>query len=270
MFASTDDDRARDAARLIWQHWAAGTTMATLPDTCRPASRAAGYAVQRALQGAAGETLFGWKVAATSIAGQQHIRVSGPIAGRLFAGRVVPAGGEVPSAGNRMRVAEPEFAFRMGRTLAPRAAAYTVDEVLDAVDTLHPAIEIPDSRFEPFVTAGEPQLIADDACAWRFMPGEPTTADWRTLDLARHAVHGSVSRADGTRWSRDGSGAAVLGDPRVALAWLANELSTLGIALEAGLVVSTGTCMQPLELVPGDAVTFDYGVLGGIGMRFAA
>jgi 2-keto-4-pentenoate hydratase len=268
--ASTDDDRARTAARLIWQHWTAGTTIATLPEDCRPATRAAGYAVQAALQGAARESLFGWKVAATSTAGQQHIRVSGPMAGRLYAGRVVPAGGEVPSAGNRMRVAEPEFAFRMRRTLAPRGSAYSVDEVLDAVDALHPAIEIPDSRFEPFVAAGEPQLIADDACAWRFMLGAATTADWRALDLARHAVHGTVKRADGTRSSRDGSGAAVLGDPRIALAWLANELRMLGIPLDAGLVVSTGTCMQPLELVPGDAVVFDFGVLGTIGMRFAA
>ena len=46
-------------------------------------------------------------------------------------------------AGNRMRVAEPEFAFRMGRDLAPRDADYSVDEVLAAVATLHPAIEIP-------------------------------------------------------------------------------------------------------------------------------
>ena len=46
-------------------------------------------------------------------------------------------------------------------------------EVLDAVDTLHPAIEIPDSRFADYVKAGEAQLIADNACAHLFVLGAP-------------------------------------------------------------------------------------------------
>ena len=53
----------------------------------------------------------------------------------------------------------------------------------DAVDTLHPAIELPDSRFADFVKAGEAQLIADNACAHLFVLGAPTTADWRAVDL---------------------------------------------------------------------------------------
>ena len=103
-------------------------------------------------------SLFGWKIAATSEAGQKHINVAGPLAGRIFAERVVPDGGTASMAGNEMRVGEPEFAFRMGRGLPPRATPYSVDEVLRAVDTLHPAIELPDSRFADFVKAGEAQL----------------------------------------------------------------------------------------------------------------
>lgn len=58
-------------------------------------------------------------------------------------------------AGNAMRVGEPEFAFRMARDLAPRATPYSVDDVLNAVATLHPAIELPDSRFADFVSAAK-------------------------------------------------------------------------------------------------------------------
>jgi len=64
--------------------------------------------------------------------------------------------------------------------------------------------------------------------------------------------------------ARDGIGANVLGDPRVALAWLANELSALGITLRAGQVVTTGTCLVPLEIAPGDHVRMDFGALGRV------
>ena len=116
-------------------------------------------------------SLFGWKIAATSEAGQKHINVAGPLAGRIFAERVIPDGGTASMAGNEMRVGEPEFAFRIGRSLPPRAVQSSVEEVLDAVDTLHPAIELPDSRFADFITAGEAQLIADNACAHLFVLG---------------------------------------------------------------------------------------------------
>ncbi|MET0508628.1 MAG: hydratase, partial [Burkholderiaceae bacterium] len=65
-----------------------------------------------------------------------------------------------------------------------------------------------------------------------------------------------------------GSGRAVLGDPRTALAWLANELPRRGQWLKAGQVVTTGACMTPLEVLPGDGVTADYGKIGSVSVRF--
>jgi 2-keto-4-pentenoate hydratase len=62
----------------------------------------------------------------------------------------------------------------------------------------------------------------------------------------------------------------VLGDPRVALTWLANELSSLGIILRAGQVVTTGTCLVPLEIAPGDHVRMNFGVLGRVECRLSA
>ena len=55
--------------------------------------------------------------------------------------------------------------------LPPRAAPYTIEEVLAAVETLHPAIEVPDSRYEDFAKVGAAQLIADNACAHYFVLG---------------------------------------------------------------------------------------------------
>src|SRR5262249_10253563 len=159
-----------------------------------------------------------------------------PQAGRIMADKVIADGGTASMHGNEMRVAEPEFCFRMARDLPPRATPYSVAEVLDAVGTLHPAIEIPDSRFADFVSAGEAQLIADNACAHLCGLGDATGADWRSRDLVEEKP---VTTMRGQRYV--GHGKNVLGDPRLALAWLANELSSLGITLRAGEVVTTGT-----------------------------
>jgi 2-keto-4-pentenoate hydratase len=163
-----------------------------------------------------------------------------------------------------MRVAEVEFAFRMGQDLPPRRTVYETKEVLAAVETLHPAIEIPDSRFEDFAVVGAPQLIADNACAHLFVLGSEATVDWRKMDLAEHAAAGRVSG----RPEEQGKGANVLGDPRLALTWLANELSQLGITLKAGQVVTTGTCMIPLAVERGDEVFASLGTLGEVSVRF--
>ena len=252
------------ASRMLHEHWRAGTKIAALEDWHRPVNRADGYAIQAAIERYSTTHLFGWKIAATSEAGQKHINVAGPMAGRILSETVIPDGGTASMAGNEMRVAEPEFAFRMRVDLPARSAPYSVQQVLDAVDTLHPAIEIPDSRFADFAGAGEAQLIADNACAHLFVLGPATSADWRAMDLIEHRpviiMHGETFT---------GHGKNVLGDPRVALAWLANELRQLGINLKAGRVVTTGTCHPPLRIKAGDFCAADFGVLGKVSVGFS-
>jgi 2-keto-4-pentenoate hydratase len=252
------------ASDLLWEHWQQGRRLPALPEAIRPATLEDGYAVQALLEPRVSTPLFGWKIAATSQAGQRHIGVDGPLGGRLLRERARNSGAQLPLRDNQMRVAEPEFAFRLARDLPPRAQPYTIQEVLAAVDTLHPAIEIPDSRYDDFARVGAAQLIADNACAHYFVLGPPAPADWRARDLAQHAVTASVTG----KLRRDGTGANVLGDPRVALAWLANQLSRLGITLAAGQAVTTGTCLIPLPVEPGDHVIADFGNLGTVEVRF--
>lgn len=98
------------------------------------------------------------------------------------------------------------------------------------------------------------------------MLGPRASDGWRKIDLAAHRVFGRV----GNSLEREGKGENVLGDPRVALAWLANELSRHGITLKAGQVVTTGTCMTPLKFAAGDLVVADFGVIGTVRARFAS
>lgn len=259
-----EKNQIQSASQTLYDHWRAGTKLATLGDGMRPADRVDGYAIQAALERFSATHLFGWKIAATSEAGQKHINVPGPMAGRILAETVIPDGGTASMAGNEMRVAEPEFAFRMKTDLPARSTPYTVQQVLDAVDTLHPAVEIPDSRFGDFVSAGEAQLIADNACAHLFVLGPATTADWRSMDLIEQRP---VTTMRGQQFI--GHGKNVLGDPRVALTWLANELRQLGVTLKAGRVVTTGTCHPPLPIAAGDFCAMDFGVLGKVSVRFS-
>ncbi len=253
------------AAAMLWQHWRQSTRLDELPAHCRPASRAEGYAIQAELAKLSGQRIVGWKIAATSTAGQQHIRVDGPLAGCLLSARAVEAGARVSLAGNNMKVAEAEFAFRMGSPLPKRALAYSVAEVLAAVASLHPAIEVPDSRYQDFTRVGAAQLIADVACACWFLIGPATRADWRAIDLAQHGVAAYRNGA----LAGQGSGAKVLGDPRAALAWVANELCTHGEGLRAGDVVITGTCLTPVPVTAGDSVKADFGDFGALELGFS-
>lgn len=259
-----DPEKSRAASRLLVGHWDNGTRLDAIPQALRPQTRMDGYAIQSHVVDRSSAPLFGWKIAATSLAGQRHINVDGPMAGRLLAEKSVEVGGTVSLATSRMRVAEIEFAFRFGRQLPPRPAPYEIAEVMEAVATLHPAIEVPDSRYDDFCAVGALQLIADNACANLFVIGEAADDDWRDVDLAKHKVVGFVSGK--TRY--DGTGAAALGDPRIALTWIVNELSGLGIALEPGQVVITGTCVTPISVEPGDEVIGDLGRFGRVSVRF--
>jgi 2-keto-4-pentenoate hydratase len=256
------DAGLKAASDLLYRHWQDQTRLDTLPEAMRPADRAEGYRVQACIMAYTHKPLFGWKIAATSVAGQAHINVDGPLAGRLLAERVIEDGGECPLGNNLMQVAEMEFAFRMAQDLIPQDRPYSQDEVMAAVASLHPAIEIPDSRFNDFTAVGLAQLVADNACAHRFVLGPAATADWRRLDLAGHAVRAFKGGA----LAGEGTGANVLGDPRIALAWLVNELSRHGLTLRAGEVVTTGTCVKPVEIAIGDRIQGDFGVLGQVSL----
>ena len=252
------------AADELWRHWSRSLRLRAPAEHCRPADRAEAYLIQAKLAESSGEEVIGWKIAATSTAGQAHINVDGPLAGRLLKNRVLESGAAVSLLGNLMRVAEAEFAFRFRRDLGKREQPYRTDEVMEAIDSLHPAIEVPDSRYEDYTVAGAPQLIADNACAHWFILGEKAGDGWRERDLAQRNVDGYKNG----KLAAKGKGANVLGGPRIALTWIANELIRFGDGLCAGQVVTTGTCITPIPVAPGDQVRMDFGIFGSVEARF--
>jgi 2-keto-4-pentenoate hydratase len=240
--------------------WRRQQRCAGLPKDLAPASKAEAYAVQALIEKESSQPLFGWKIAATSTAGQKHIGVDGPLAGRYISERCVCDQMTVPFGHNHMKVAEVEFAFRMGQRLAPRSTPYTEAEVFDAVASLHPAIEIPDSRYDHFEKVGANALIADNACADWLAVGEAAPDSWRDLDLAAFKPVGRIRGKPDVQ----GLGSNVLGSPRIAMTWLVNELSSLGITLATGQVVTTGTCVVPMPISANDHIEADFGPVGTV------
>jgi 2-keto-4-pentenoate hydratase len=249
------------AADIIWLAWQQEHSIENLPSVCRPQSLEQGYAIQAALSARAGQPVAGWKIAATSVAGQAHIAVGGPLAGRLFADRISHDKSTIAlGAANVMCVAEAEFAFRLAGDLAPRLEPYTQEEVSACVAELYPAIEIPNSRFADFVDAGGAQLVADNACAHRFVLGEKAATGWRDFNLATHPVRLYINDQLVTQ----GQGSDALGDPRIALTWIANNHALQGEGLRAGQIITTGVCGKPGAIKAGDQVVADFGDFGRV------
>ena len=248
----------REAAELLNASWKAGQKLDSIPVALRPHSREDGYKIAAEMAALRGERVTGWKIAATSHAGQAHINVDGPLAGRIYESRIAPAGSAISLGANAMKVAEVEFAFRFGYDLPCNSREYSLSEVMNSVASLHLTVEIPDSRYYDFTKVGAPSLIADTACADWLIISPAIQKEWRNLDLAGFQVKAFKNGQE----VATGSGSAALGDPRIALTWLVNELCRYADGVKIGTLVTTGTCVVPVAIEAGDQFEADYGELG--------
>lgn len=234
-----------------------------LTEDCRPADETAAYAIQaehvaRLCRHLDGRTI-GYKVGATGPAARKLLSTDHPFYGRLIDKLAQASPGTLSPAENRMRVIEAEFAFRMGRDLAPRGAPWTREEVEAAILTAFPAIEVVDSRYADWTKVGVLSVIADQGSHGHWVYG-PATETWRGLDLAAHKVTLSVDGAV----VREGAGRNVLDHPINAVVWLANTLNATGQTLRAGEYISTGTATDVYPAKPGETISADFGVLGKV------
>ena len=221
--------------------------------------------MQEALERLDGRALAGWKIGGTSERIQKALGLDRPFPGRIFAPTLHKSPARVARHEFIALALEPEFAFRLGRDLPPRAASYTRDEVTAAVASLHPACELVDTRLPEGFKAPAPCLVADNGCHAALIEGA-AVADWYNLDLARQKVTFTLNG----KQVAEGTGADVLGHPLEALAWLANDLSRRGTGLKAGQIVTTGTCCGFHPLAAGDEAVADYGALGRVRVTVVA
>ena len=253
-------EAAAEAASHLARCWQIGFKLTELPPDCRPRTLRDGMQVQAALVAELDLPVGGWKVGCTSTAAQRYLKIKEPIAGRLIATRLFDHSAALPSDG--CRGIEGEFAFVLGRDLPPRKRPYTRTEVMAAIKTLRPAIEIIDPRYEDWLKVNAASIVADLSGNGWLVLGAPV-ARWRTLDLRKQKVRVTV---DG-KAAAEGTGAEALGDPLKVMVWLANFLGAYD-GLKAGEVVTTGTCTGFFQAPPSSTVVADFGKLGQVSVAF--
>jgi len=221
------------------------------------------YRIQQRMVGrrlAAGETVVGKKIGVTSPAVMNMLGANQPDFGHLLDGMIYNEGEAIPCDTLIQPKAEGEIAFIMKRDLI--GPGLTVADVLAATEGVMACFEIVDSRIRDWKIRIQ-DTVADNASCGVFVLGD-RLVDPRDVDLT---TCGMVLEKNGDI-ACTGAGAATLGNPVNAMVWLANTLGRLGIPLQAGEVVLSGSLGPMIPVKAGDALRVTIGGIGGCSVRF--
>jgi len=220
-----------ELAESLAEAWRTGTLLKLSPDLV-PGDIEATYRVQSALIQRLIPRLgpiVGWKVGAPSPSAE-------PAAAPLLADLVQPSPARFGGTRLKVRGLEAELAFRFGQDLPPRPTPYAEPEVAAAILSVHPAIELVESRLGDWQAASPLARLADIQSNGGFCFG-PGVADWRSVDFLNQPV---TLTLDG-RAAAEARGGNAAGHPLRLLVWLANHAAKLGRGLRAGDIVTTGS-----------------------------
>jgi 2-oxopent-4-enoate/cis-2-oxohex-4-enoate hydratase len=221
------------------------------------------YAIQQRMVARrleAGERVIGKKIGVTSQAVMNMLGVFQPDFGWLTDGMVYNEGQAIAADTLIQPKAEGEIAFVLKKTL--KGPGIGAADVLAATDGVMACFEIVDSRIRDWRIKIQ-DTVADNASCGAFVLGDRLT-DVRAVDLA---TCGMVLEKNGDIVAT-GAGAAALGHPANAVAWLANTLGRHGIALEAGEVVLSGSLAIMVPVQAGDNLRVSIGGIGSCSVRF--
>ncbi|MFD1331728.1 2-keto-4-pentenoate hydratase [Methylopila musalis] len=245
--------RIAEAVRLLGEARDSGRRLATPPFEIADDEEAT--AIHFAAVAAVGP-IRGWKVGAAS-------PEATPAAGALTADTLFDGPATLPAYA--LGAVEGEIAVRIGRDLPARDEPYTTNEVLAAVASWHPAIEVLESAFDGWRGQPKPWKVADRQSHGALVLGAASAEAPRT-PLGALPVRLSVDGAI----AFDHEGGNTAGDPTRLLVWLANHLRGTERFLKAGDVVTTGSATPFLQAKPGQRVRVEFAELGSVEATFGA
>lgn len=221
------------------------------------------YRIQQHMLGrrlAAGQSVVGKKIGVTSKPVMQMLGVSQPDFGNLLSGMIADQVQAVSFDSLIQPKAEGEIAFVLKRDLC--GPHVTNAEVLAATEGVMACFEIVDSRIEDWKIRIQ-DTVADNASAGVFVLGS-RMVDPHSIDLN---LCGMVLERNGELVAT-GAGAAALGSPVNAVAWLANALGGFGMSLTAGEVILSGSLAAMIPVQRGDRFRMQIGGIGDCSVRF--
>jgi 2-keto-4-pentenoate hydratase len=221
-----------------------------------------GYAVQQQLTAmllAEGDRVAGYKVGLTSKPMQQLIGVDQPDHGPVLASTIYADGDAVPRSGFIAPRLEAEIAFVLGSGLA--GPGVSVLDARRAIAGMTAAVEIVDSRFADWRIK-----LADTIADLASNGAVAISSRLVPLDGVDPRLIGMVLTKRGELVDT-AAGAAALGDPVRVVAWLANTLGEMGVALEPGQLIMTGALHAAVPMQAGDVFRADFDRLGPVTVR---
>jgi 2-keto-4-pentenoate hydratase len=230
-----------------------GQPIAGLPEAARPQSEADAYAIQDAVMQRLGERVGGWKVGVSP--------EGGIFCAPIYVSNVHASPASLPARGFHVIGIECEIGFRVNQALPARAQPYGRDEIL-AVSSLHPTIEVVDSRYQDFRSLDRLQVLADNVSNGGLVYGAAVSS-WQGMDL----VHPPIAvTADGKDFAE--CTGLRSGDPVGFLVDLVNHVANKRGGVFAGTFVTTGTHTGMVFTEPGVWIVADYGPLGHVEVSF--
>lgn len=259
-----DAARMRELARLLAGLRRDARQQSGLEPALTPPDPATAYRIAGMVEQELGWSVAGWKIAAFKEELQRQLRTDAPIYGRVFETLIRPSPVTRILDECCSPIPEVEFEVVLGADLPVRERPYSVDEVSDAVASIHPGIELAECRFiHDAAFPPLPAVLADGAGSGVIAYG-PAIDNWHDADLAGQEVN-LFRNGD---LVRTGRAADHIDHPVVPVTWLANELSRTGVGMKAGQMVSTGTLTGMLRPKPGDRFVADFGPFGAVEAQY--
>jgi len=193
-----------------------------------------------------GRQIIGKKIGLTSFAVQKQLGVHEPDFGMLFDHMLFENHAEIASGLLMQAKAEAELAFVLKDDL--NSKDLNLDDISKAIDYALVAIEIVGSRIESW-DINIMDTIADNASASHFVIGKTPIA-LEDIDLENC----QMQLFKNGELASEGSGKACMGNPLVAVKWLAEKMVELQQPLSKGELILSGALGPMVNIAKGDAV----------------
>lgn len=250
-------DRLQQAAQYLANLRQPGPRPARMPEPFAPHDEAEAYELQRQVAALLKASPGGWKVA-----------MNGPDAGSfapVFASDLHANGTPFSSSITHQLGIEPEVAFTLKRALPP-GRQYTRQEVIDAIGSAHPAIEVVISRFARHASAPALDRLADNLSNGGLILGAALER-WQQLDLVALPLTLTITPAGQAARVHQSRGGHPQADPLLPMTWIVNALAARGIGMRAGEVVTTGSYAGLHDVAAGTGVRVDFEGLGKVDLE---
>lgn len=253
----------QDLAALLADAKSQASQISALPNELVPQSNADGYAVAVEVADRLGWEPLGWKIAGTTQAVREKLRIDEPIYGRTFRQFSHTSPCTLRHGDLLDPLVECEFFVTLVRDLPPRDEPWSLDDVRSAIGTVHAGIEVAECRFPNNALPPLPAILADGAASGRYVFGHEIP-NWRD-GLSNMTV---ILDVDGQP-RRRGTGQDVMGDPITPLHWLAETLRGRGMGLLSGETISTGSCTGMFPVKSGARIVARFGDQARVEIDFA-